>query len=274
MSISPLGRIIFFGDIFGKPGRNYLMRQLPAIKERFHPDLIIANGENAASDKGTGITASIAHELYAAGVQAITLGNHVWGQKEFVEEIDSVPFVCRPANFVASTPGASWIDIPFHGKHIGIACLIGREFMKMLVESPFQAVDTLMAQHPEVDAWIFDMHAEATAEKVALGWFLNGKALAVLGTHTHIQTNDAAVLDGGTAYMTDVGMCGPFRSVIGHKIECILQRFQTNIPQRAEVATEDVRLCGCIIDVDLETLKAKSIQAFQWPLAVEPSPQS
>jgi metallophosphoesterase (TIGR00282 family) len=267
MSTPSLGRILFFGDIFGKPGRNYIIEQLPTIKEKFHPDLIIANGENAASDRRTGITASIAHELHDAGIQAITLGNHVWGQKEFVEEIDSVPFVCRPANFIASTPGASWIDIPFYGKHIGVACFLGREFMKMLVESPFQAVDMLMARHPEVDAWTFDIHAETTAEKVAMGWFLNGKALAVLGTHTHIQTNDATVLDGGTAYITDVGMCGPFRSVIGHKIECILNRFQTNIPQRVEVATEDVRLCGCIIDVDLETLKAKSIQAFQWPMS-------
>ena len=267
MSISSLGRILFFGDIFGKPGRNYIIEQLPAIKEKFHPDLIIANGENAASDRGTGITAAIAHELHDAGIQAITLGNHVWGQKEFVEEIDSVPFVCRPANFIASTPGASWIDIPFYEEHIGVACFLGREFMKMLVESPFQAVDMMMARHPEVDAWIFDIHAETTAEKVAMGWFLNGKALAVLGTHTHIQTNDATILDGGTAYITDVGMCGPFRSVIGHKIECVLQHLQANLPRHIEVATEDVRLCGCIIDVDLETLKAKSIQAFQWPMS-------
>ncbi|MDR0444674.1 MAG: YmdB family metallophosphoesterase [Puniceicoccales bacterium] len=258
-------RILFLGDIFGKPGRRYVVEQLPLIKEKFHPHFIIANGENAASDKGSGITSKIALELQNAGICAITLGNHVWGQKEFVNEIDALPFVCRPANFVASTPGASWIDIPFHGKHIGIACVLGREFIKMMVGSPFEATGTLIEQHPEIDTWIFDVHAETTAEKVALGWFLNGKALAVLGTHTHIQTNDAHVLDGGTAYMTDVGMCGPFYSVIGHKIEGILQRFQTNAPYTTEVATEDVRLNGCLIDVDLSTLKAQSAQAFRWP---------
>jgi len=260
-------RILFLGDIMGKPGRTCVLGQLPAVRERFHPDLILTNGENAASEKGSGITAAIARELHAAGIAAITLGNHVWGQREFLDEIDSVPFVCRPANFSASTPGASWVDVPFVGKHLGVACLLGQEFMKIPVESsPFRAADALREAHPEIDAWFFDFHAEATAEKVAMGWHLNGRALAVLGTHTHVQTNDARVLDGGTACMTDVGMCGSSRSIIGHRVEGRLQSFLYNIPPRAEVATEDVRLCGCLIDVDPVDLKARSARAFTWPL--------
>jgi metallophosphoesterase (TIGR00282 family) len=266
----PSARILFLGDIFGRPGRNYVIGQLPFIKEKFHPDLIIANGENAASDRGSGLTTSIALKLKEAGVQVITLGNHVWGQKEFVNEIDALPFVCRPANFSETTPGAAWVDVPFYERHIGIACFIGQEFMNVRVESsPFRAANTLIEQHPEVDSWIFDIHAEATAEKMAMGWFLNGRALAVLGTHTHVQTNDAQVLDGGTAYMTDVGMCGPFYSIIGQTIEGRLQGILKNIPAHIEVATKDVRLCGCLIDIHPATLKAQHAQAFQWPLSDE-----
>ncbi|MDR3143520.1 MAG: YmdB family metallophosphoesterase [Puniceicoccales bacterium] len=260
-------RILFLGDIVGKPGRALILSQLPEIRERFHLDLILANGENAASDKGSGITAAIAHELHAAGILAITLGNHTWGQKEFLNEIDSVPFVCRPANFAASAPGASWVELPFCGKRLGVACFLGQASMRILTDSsPFRAASELLEQHPEIDSWIFDFHAETTAEKIAMGWHLNGRVLAVMGTNTHVQSNDAQVLDGGTAYMTDLGMCGPHRSIIGHKIEARLPSFLQSLPPRAEVASEDVQLRGCLIEADPINLKAQSAKAFRWPL--------
>ncbi|MDR0728328.1 MAG: YmdB family metallophosphoesterase [Puniceicoccales bacterium] len=267
MNPASSARILFLGDILGKPGRALVLSQLPVIRERFSLDLVLANGENSASDKGSGITAAIARELHAAGIPALTLGNHAWGQKEFIGEIDSVPFVCRPANFSASAPGASWVELPFCGKRLGIACLLGHEFMKIPIDSsPFRAAGELLERHPEIDAWIFDFHAETTAEKMAMGWYLNGRALAVVGTHTHVQTNDAQVLDGGTAYITDLGMCGPYRSIIGHKIEARLPSLLQNVPPRAEVASEDVQLRGCLIEVDPASLKARSAQAFRWPL--------
>ena len=250
--------ILFIGDIIGKPGRKAVRELLPPLLTRFKVDLVVANGENASG--GIGISVKGADELLAGGIQVITSGNHIWKKKEILTYIQQNPDLIRPANYPPETPGnGSVIKETKSGHLIGIVNLLGRTFMEA-IDCPFrrglEERDRLIRQTPMI---LVDFHAEATSEKVALGWFLDGKVSAVLGTHTHIQTSDERVLPLGTAYMTDAGMTGPTDSVIGVKKELAIDRFLTQMPNKFEVAKRGLVLEGAVVSIDPETGRATGI---------------
>ena len=255
-------RILFVGDIVGKPGRQAAARLLPGLTEEFSPDFVIANGENAAG--GMGITKDTASQIFGAGVDAVTLGNHVWAKKEVYPYLNEEPRLVRPANYPAGVPGrGSAIFRTAGGDSIGVICLCGRVFMDCL-ENPFTIADALIETlAPESDVILVDFHAEATSEKTAFGWYVDGRVGAVIGTHTHVQTADERILPGGTAYITDVGMTGPADSVIGVKKEIILSRFLTLMPSKFEVADGDGFLSAVVLDLDSSTGKATGIERVQ-----------
>jgi len=261
-------RVLFIGDTVGEPGRNAIRQLLPKIVKREGVDFIIANGENAAG--GSGLTPALADELFASGVDVITSGDHIWKRKEIVERIESDPRILRPANYPSQNPGVgATIVMSDADIEVGVINLIGRVFMQA-VECPFrvakQEVDRVGKKARVI---IVDMHAEATSEKIALGWYLDGLVSAVVGTHTHVQTADEKILPGGTAFISDVGMTGPYDSVIGRKKEQILSRFLTQMPVRFEMADGDVQLHGVVIDVDEKTGKANSIKRIQEKLPTQ-----
>jgi len=257
-------RILFIGDIFGQPGRRAVKEALPRLVEEYSPSLILANGENAAA--GFGITPPLVEELLGAGIAVLTSGNHIWDKKEILPYLadHADGRLLRPANY-PSGPGQA----PGHGLYLGrtragigyaVMNLQGRVFMPS-IDCPFRTVDALLAEIPaDVKVRILDMHAEATSEKIAMGWYLDGRVTAVLGTHTHVPTADETVLPGGTAYITDLGMTGPYDSVIGLDKESIIQKFRNQLPARFEVAKGDVRLSAVLIEADVETGRASSIQ--------------
>jgi metallophosphoesterase (TIGR00282 family) len=252
-------RILFIGDIVGSPGREACGALIPKIKKAKKADFIIANAENAAG--GSGVTEKIADELTGYGIDVITSGDHIWKRKDIIEVLDLHPNILRPANYPPGAPGTGCRVIKsWDGAAVGVINLVGRVFMEP-VECPFraaaQAVEELCK---ETKIILLDMHAEATSEKIAMGWYLDGRVSAVVGTHTHVQTADERVLPQGTAYITDVGMTGPHDSVIGRKKEQILTRFLTQLPTRFEMAEDDVQLNGAIIDVNEKTGKARSIE--------------
>jgi metallophosphoesterase (TIGR00282 family) len=260
-------RILFVGDIFGRPGRTIVHERLPELRQEHGIDLTIANGENAAG--GFGITPQIAEELFELGIDVITTGNHVWDKREIIDYMNSANGneaslarrVLRPANYPAGTPGFGW----YQGRTRGgvpyaVINLQGRVFMAA-IDDPFRTADALL-QQTTAKVIVVDMHAEATSEKLSLGWYLEGRVTAVLGTHTHVPTADEQVLRGGTAVQTDVGMTGPYDGVIGVQKQLILQRFLTSMPSRFEPATDDVRLCATLIDCNAETGRATSVQRF------------
>jgi hypothetical protein len=241
--------ILFVGDVTGKPGRRVLVDRLAALRRIHALDVVIANGENAAG--GVGLTGGVAAELFAAGVDVLTGGNHIWQNREAYDLLDGDPRVLRPANYPAGVPGrgAAVITTP-GGARLGVLNLQGRVFMSH-IEDPFRVgreqAEMLRASVPVV---VVDIHAEATSEKVALGWYLDGRVSAVIGTHTHVQTADERILPGGTAYITDVGMTGPRDGIIGMAREAILERFLTQLPARFEVAPGPVQLNAVIVSVD------------------------
>lgn len=251
-------RILFIGDIVGKPGRELVRRGLGALIAHHRIDLAIVNGENAAA--GFGITPDIADDLFEYGADVITGGNHSWDKKEIVPYIASQPRLLRPANFPAGTPGAGRAVVEArNGVKVAVINLIGRVFMTAL-DDPFAlAAAEIAAVRGEAALVFVDFHAEATSEKVAMGWHLDGRALAVVGTHTHVQTADSRVLPQGTAYITDVGMTGPHDSVIGVDRRAVLARFLTGLPQRFETSTENPRLHGVIVEGDERTGRATAI---------------
>jgi len=255
-------RVLFIGDIVGEPGRDAVRELLPKIKKRESVDFTIANGENVAG--GSGITPALADELFDSGVDVITTGDHVWKRKEILERIGSDDKLLRPANYPAKTPGTgSTVAKSKSGVSVGVINLIGRVFMQP-VECPFRTAKEEIEKIGKIAKVILvDMHAEATSEKIALGWYLDGEVSAVVGTHTHVQTADEKVLPGGTAFIADIGMTGPFDSVIGRRKEQILTRFVTQMPARFEVAEGDVQLHGVVIDIDEKTGKARSIKRIQ-----------
>jgi len=250
-------RVLVIADITGRPGRRMVSEHLPALVGRFNIDLVVANAENAAA--GFGITPALAQELLAAGVDCLTMGNHVWDKKELQDYIEVEPRIIRPANFPPGTPGRGSLIVEKAGVKIAVINLLGRVFMAP-VDCPFQAaireVEAATAVTPMI---IVDMHAEATSEKQAMGYFLDGKVSAVLGTHTHVATADARLLPGGTAYMTDIGMTGPVESVIGISKELIIQRFLTHMPTRFEVAGGPAQLQGAVVEIDPQG-RAQSIE--------------
>jgi len=225
--------VVFIGDIVGRPGRETVRRMMPWVRETYRPHVVIANGENAAG--GRGITAAIAHELFEAGVHGITMGNHTWDQREIFDFIDNEPRLVRPANLPPGTPGRGFSVIRASGKELVIVNLIGRTFLPP-AECPFRTVDAILGELKDGRKCVLvDFHAEATSEKIAMGWHLDGRVSVVLGTHTHVQTVDSRILPGGTAYVTDVGMTGPRDGVLGMKRDQVLRKFLTGLPSRFEV---------------------------------------
>jgi metallophosphoesterase (TIGR00282 family) len=258
-------QILFIGDIFGSPGRKIVHDHLAHLVERYQIDLLIANAENAAG--GFGLTPAIADDLFALGCDVLTTGNHVWDKREIIDYFNSVNGdpsaqarrVLRPANYVAGSPGTGhYQGVTKKGQSYAVINLQGRVFMQQ-TDDPFRKADELLKQITS-KVIVVDMHAEATSEKIALGWYLDGRVTAVLGTHTHVPTADNRVLPQGTAYQTDVGMSGPFDSVIGVQKEQVLHRFLTGMPGRFEAAKGDPRLCGVVIECDEATGRAHSIQ--------------
>ncbi len=252
-------KVLFIGDIVGSPGRKACAELIPRIRKARKADFVVANAENAAG--GSGITEKIAGELAGYGIDAITSGDHIWKRKDIMEVLDQYPAILRPANYPPGAPGMGFNVIKSGLKTpVGVINLVGRVFMDP-VECPFRmARGAIEEMAKETRIILVDMHAEATSEKIAMGWYLDGLVSAVVGTHTHVQTADERVLPQGTAYMTDLGMTGPHDSVIGRKKEQILTRFLTQLPTRFEMADEDVRLNGALIDIDESTGKARSIE--------------
>ena len=251
-------RILFVGDIHGKPGRRILRAVLPRLRREHQANLVIANGENAAG--GSGISADVAEELFASGVDLITGGNHTWQQREAYELLDSDPRILRPLNFPPGVPGrGATVAVSKDGQPVAVINLQGRVFMQE-IDDPFRAARAEVERvRPQTPVIIVDFHAEATSEKIALGWYLDGRVSAVVGTHTHVQTADERILPQGTAYITDVGMTGPRDGVIGMDRERILERFLTQLPVRFEVAKGQAQLNAVAIDVDETSGKAHSI---------------
>jgi len=250
-------RILFVADVVGQPGRDAVKAILPELKKELHPDLTILNGENAAG--GFGLTAKLVAELKSAGADVITTGNHVFAQKEFLPDLPKLERVLRPANYPPKAPGVGWCVTQAAGEDVLVMNLMGRIFVEAL-DDPFRAADAILASHPNVKIIFCDMHAEATSEKTAMGWYLAGRVSAVVGTHTHIPTADARVLTGGTAYVTDVGMVGPRDGCIGMDKDAVLQRFLTGVPNRFVVASGTVTFNSVLVTIDGPTGRATSIQ--------------
>jgi 2',3'-cyclic-nucleotide 2'-phosphodiesterase len=258
-------RILFIGDIFGRPGRTIVRELLPRLVADRRIDLVIANGENAAA--GFGITPPIVEELLGYGIEVLTTGNHVWDKREIIDffhRADGNPHgvarrVLRPANYPAGTPGFGFYEGRSRsGSDFAVLNLQGRVFM-INNDDPFRVADAVL-EKIKSKVILVDMHAEATSEKIAMGWYLDGRVTAVVGTHTHVPTADERVLPKGTAYLTDVGMTGPYDSVIGVEKDLILQRFLTSLPIRFEAATDDPRFSAALIECDPESGKASAIE--------------
>jgi len=258
-------RILFIGDIFGKPGRDLIRRGVGPLVEHHGIDLVIANGENAAA--GSGITRELGDQILGWGVDVMTSGNHIWSKREAIDYIGAEPRLLRPANFPAGAPGnGSYLARSADGRTAGVINIMGRVFMQPL-DDPFAVVmreiDALQARAKVI---VVDFHAEATSEKAAMGWYLDGKVTAVLGTHTHVQTADERILPKGTAYLTDVGMTGPHDSVIGVDVEAALNRFRSGMPSRFEPAIGNPRLHAVVIDADEKTGHALDIERLSYSL--------
>jgi metallophosphoesterase (TIGR00282 family) len=253
----PGPRLLFLGDIVGKPGRNAVLDRLAALREHYAPDVIVANAENASG--GLGIVPKNARQLLDGGIDVLTTGNHVYQHKEVYPYLDLEERVLRPANYLESNPGHGYTFIERAGVRWAVLNLAGTVFLQN-AQSPFLVADRLLARlRNEADLIVLDFHAEATSEKVAMGWHLDGRVTAVLGTHTHVPTADARVLPGGSAYISDVGMTGSRASVIGVKVDQILERFKTQMPVKFETAGEDVWIMGCVVEAREDGL-AKSIE--------------
>jgi metallophosphoesterase (TIGR00282 family) len=248
-------KVLCIGDIFAKAGRRALQSVLPGVKDEMSIDLVVANGENAAG--GRGLTVETSDEIFSAGVDVITSGNHIWEQREFVPRLDDEAPILRPYNYPPAAPGRGLTS----GSNFAVINLMGRVFMGIDVDDPFRAVDQALEQVADRKVVIVDFHAEATSEKVAMGWYLDGRVSAVVGTHTHVPTADARVLPGGTAFVSDLGMTGPRNSVIGMKKEQVLNKFLTQLPGRFSPEESGPRTFNSVlIDIDEATGLARSIE--------------
>ena len=254
-------KILMIGDVVGSPGRSILKRELPRLRRELGLGAVIVNGENAAA--GSGITAPLAKEIFDAGADAITLGDHTWGQKEFAPTIDSVDRLVRPANFPEGSPGRGWRIVTLPTFRIAVVNVIGRVFMQPPADCPFRMMDRVLAEIPKDVPVFVDFHAEATSEKRTMGFYLDGRVTAVVGTHTHVQTSDASLLPNGTAYLTDLGMTGPYISSIGRDLKPVTRKFITGIPSRFDVASGPSVLEGAVIDFDARTGRASSIETLR-----------
>jgi metallophosphoesterase (TIGR00282 family) len=256
-------RVLILGDVMGRPARRAVRQLVPALKSQEKIDLAIANAENAAG--GMGVDMKSAGELFGAGIHVLTSGNHIWKKKEIFSYLDTQPNLIRPANYPEGAPGRGWCEWRNAG---GLTALViniqGRVFMPSHVDDPFRCVDALLKAHGQFSrVVIVDMHAEATSEKSAMGWYLDGRASVVFGTHTHIQTADERLLPNGTAYITDLGLCGPFDSVIGMEKQNVIKGFMSQLPRKFEVAEDNVVLQGVIVDIDERSGKARDIKRLR-----------
>lgn len=249
------------GDVVGRPGRRAFQDHTPKLRAEKGIDVVIVNGENSAGGKG--FTRKALDELYRGGADIVTSGNHVWDKKDVLSFIDDEPFLIRPANYPEGTPGKGWCSYPFKAKNIGVMNLSGRAFMPPL-DCPFQKVEELLREMKrECDLIFLDFHAETTSEKMAMGFYLDGRVNGVVGTHTHVQTADERLLPKGTAYITDLGMVGPRDSVLGVKTDIILRKFTTAMPVRFDLAEGPCTYCAVIVEVDDATNKTRAIERIR-----------
>ena len=252
--------VLMVGDVVGNPGRRILRRELKGLKARFGAAAAVVNAENCAA--GSGITAALAEEIFEAGADAITLGDHTWGQKEFAAQIGGIERLVRPANFAAECPGRGWCMVSLPVGRVAVLNLQGRVFMQA-AECPFKAAERALAEIPKDVPVVVDFHAEATSEKMTLAHYLDGRVTAVVGTHTHVQTSDALVLPKGTAYLSDLGMCGPYLSSIGRELKPVLTKFLSGMPSRFKIAEGPATLEGAVITFDPKTKLASSIETLR-----------
>jgi metallophosphoesterase (TIGR00282 family) len=242
-------RVLMIGDVVGKPGRRAVARWLPGWRAERGLDLVVANGENAAG--GNGLTHDVVDELLASGVDVLTSGNHVFDKRDVLAFLDDMPAVLRPLNYPPGVPGRGvWVGVARDGTSVAVLNVAGRAFLPAHYDDPFRAVDGALATLPAVDAIIVDVHAETTSEKAALAWYLDGRVSLVVGTHTHVQTADERILPKGTGFLTDLGMTGPYNSVIGVRTELVLQKLRTQMPVKFETAGGPAQLCGLIADIE------------------------
>lgn len=266
-------RLIMLGDIVGTPGRQAVAQCVPGLRERYAADLVIANAENAAN--GSGLTPELYSKICRAGVDAVTLGDHIYRKKQIVHTLETASNITRPANLPAAAPGKPWMRLDIPGKRsLFVVTVLGRLFMSLPADNPFTTLDTVLASLPEMDPIVLvEVHAEATSEKQALGWYLNGRVAAVVGTHTHVPTADARILPAttpldptrrpGTAYITDIGMCGPHESVIGRSIEPVVKQMATSMYASFDVPPGDPRVNGVFIEIDESTGRATAIERIE-----------
>ena len=256
-------KFIFLGDVVGEPGRDTVRAAIPLLRAAYAPDFFVVNGENAAG--GNGITPKLAIELMRAGADVVTLGDHAWDQREILPYFATEPRLVRPANFPPGTPGAGSVVVSGNGHQLGVLNLLGRTFMGPQVDNPFLLVEAEIAKLRQdgAECVLIDFHAEATSEKIALGRAVDGLATLVVGTHTHVQTADERILPGGTAYLTDAGMCGPHESVIGRDIPSVLQKYRTLLPNKFHIAREGLQADGVFVEADPATGKALRIERIQ-----------
>ncbi|PIQ81916.1 MAG: TIGR00282 family metallophosphoesterase [Candidatus Omnitrophica bacterium CG11_big_fil_rev_8_21_14_0_20_64_10] len=253
-------KILMVGDVVGAPGRDAVKAIVPILKARLGLDFVVVNAENIAG--GAGVTPKTANELLSAGADMLTSGQHIWRQKEILSYIAAEPRLLKPANYPAGTPGIGAHCYKSRaGDAVGVINLLGRVFMGVdALDDPFRKADQLIEElKQKTKVILVDFHAEATSEKIVMGWYLDGRVSAVVGTHTHVQTADERILPKGTAYLTDLGMTGPHDSVIGREIKPVLEKFLTGMPNKFDVAEGNVWLCGALIEVDERTGKAVSI---------------
>jgi 2',3'-cyclic-nucleotide 2'-phosphodiesterase len=251
------------GDVVARPGRIAVLERIQDLREQHGIDLAVMNAENVAG--GFSITPALATQLFEAGIDVMTSGNHIFDKREVIPYIERQPRLLRPANYPPGTPGRGIWTGEVGGTRVAVLNLIGRVFMHP-VDDPFRTADELVgALSPEIKVRLVDMHAEATSEKSAMGWYLDGRVSAVVGTHTHVQTADERVLPGGTAYLTDIGMTGSYAGVIGMKSEDVIARFTSAVHRRAEHSVGEVRICAAVIDVDEETGRAREISRLSLP---------
>lgn len=251
-------RIMLVGDVVGRPGRKAFQEHTPLLRREKHIDVVVVNGENSAGGKG--ITQKALNDLYHGGADIVTSGNHIWDKKDVLEFIDREPFLIRPANYPEGAPGKGFCIYPFKAKNIGVINLSGRTFMPAL-DCPFQKAEQILREiERECDVILVDFHAEATSEKLALGWYLDGRVQCVVGTHTHVQTADERLLPKGTAYLTDLGMVGAWDSILGVKSEIILEKFLTARPVRFDVAEGSCVYSSLILEISEATNQVTGIE--------------
>ncbi len=264
-------RILALGDVVGKPGRQAVCELLPGLVREREVHFVVCNGENVAG--GSGITANLFHKLRSYGVDVVTLGDHTYKRAEIAETLSGSERIIRPANFSKASPGKGLVVVecsrePFAGLRVAVGQVIGRIFVNLPAGDPFEAADAELARVPEsVKIRVFDAHCEATSEKLAVGHWLDGRVSLVFGTHTHTPTADAKILPGGTAFISDVGMCGPYDSILGRRKDSVLKHMTTLMPFPFDVATGDTKLCGVLAEIDPNTGRASHIERVELPLA-------